>query len=56
MPVVVNNDFSKDTYGMKSEMLNAIQAEFAAIQSELAAPANIETWAEDCLAIYTKLE
>jgi hypothetical protein len=53
MPVVVDNNFSKDSYGMRSERLSAIQGNFATIQTELAAPAHIETWAEDCYDVYT---
>jgi hypothetical protein len=37
MPVVVDNDFSKDTYGMRTERLLAIQGNFALVQPELAA-------------------
>jgi hypothetical protein len=52
MPVVVDNNFSLDTYGNRTERLIAIQSNFASIQTELVAPANIETWAEDCYDVY----
>ena len=52
MSVVVDNSFSADTYGMRTERLIAIQTNFASIQTELQAPANIETWAEDCYDVY----
>jgi hypothetical protein len=43
MPVVVDNNFSKDSYGMRSERLIAIQDNFAFIQSELNTPGDIAT-------------
>jgi len=55
MPIVVNNNFSEDSYGMRSERLSAIQGNFDSIQSELAAPAAIATWAEDCYDVYAEL-
>ena len=55
MPVVVNNNFSQDTYGMRTERLIAIQGNFASIQPELSAPANISTWAADCFDVYANL-
>jgi len=32
MPVIVDNNFSHDTYGIRAERLNAIQGNFALIQ------------------------
>jgi hypothetical protein len=55
MPVIVDNNFSQDTYGMRTERLIAIQGNFATIQTELQAPAHIETWAEDCFDVYSNL-
>ena len=55
MPVVVDNVFSKDTYGMRTERLIAIQTNFDLIQPDLSAPANIATWAEDCYDVYANL-
>lgn len=55
MSVVVNNDFSNDTYGIRAERLNAIQGNFSSIQTELEAPANIETWAATCYDDYSTI-
>jgi hypothetical protein len=55
MPVVVDNNFSLDTYGMRSERLIAIQSNFDSLQPDLSAPANIATWAEDCYDVYANL-
>ena len=55
MPVVVDNVFSRDTYGMRAERLIAIQGNFASIQTELQAPAHIATWAVNCADIYNDL-
>ena len=55
MPVVVDNNFSLDTYGMRSERLIAIQTNFDLIQPDLSAPAEIATWAEDCYDVYANL-
>ena len=53
MPVVVDNVFSRDTYGVRAERLIAIQENFGSIQTELQAPANIATWADDCYDVYS---
>jgi hypothetical protein len=55
MPVVVNNNFTEDSYGMRSERLSAIQGNFATIQPVLAAPVHIATWAVDCYDVYADL-
>jgi hypothetical protein len=55
MPVVVDNNFSQDTYGTRTERLIAIQGNFASIQPELQAPAHIVTWAVDCFDVYSNL-
>jgi hypothetical protein len=55
MPVVQNNNFSLDTYGMRSERLIAIQSNFASIQPELSAPAEVATWSDDCYDVYANL-
>ena len=55
MPVVVDNVFSRDTYGMRSERLIAIQSNFASIQPELSAPAEVATWSDDCYNVYSNL-
>ena len=55
MPVVVDNVFSRDTYGMRSERLIAIQSNFASIQPELSAPAEVATWSDDCYDVYANL-
>ncbi len=52
MPIIRNNNFSKDTYGARAERLNAIQGSFANIQPELQAPAHIAEWAVDCYDTY----
>jgi len=48
MPVVLNNNFSEDTYGIRIERL-------IAIQPELNAPANIADWADDCADVFSNL-
>ena len=53
MPVIQNNNFSQDTYGNRAERLIAIQENFGSIQTELQAPANIATWADDCYDVYS---
>ena len=53
MPIIVDNNFSHDTFGVRAERLNAIQGNFATIQAELSAPAAIATWAEDCYDVYS---
>ena len=53
MPVVVDNVFSRDTYGVRAERLIAIQENFGSIQTELQSPANIATWADDCYDVYS---
>ena len=55
MPVVLNNNFSNDTYGVRTERLIAIQGNLASIQSELQVPANILTWSEDCNDVFSNL-
>ncbi|MDT3738662.1 MAG: fibronectin type III domain-containing protein [Candidatus Kapabacteria bacterium] len=55
MPVVVNNNFAQDTYGMRTERLIAIQGNFTMIQPALQSPAHIATWAEDCFDVYSNL-
>ena len=55
MPVVVNNNFSQDTYGMRTERLIAIQENFDSVQPDLQAPAHIVAWAEDCYDVYSNL-
>ena len=55
MPVVLNNNFSEDTYGIRIERLIAIQGNFASIQPVLNAPANIADWAEDCADVFSNL-
>lgn len=55
MPVILDNNFAKDTYGVRTERLIAIQGNFASIQPELQAPAHIESWAEDCFDVYSNL-
>ena len=52
MPIVVDNNFSRDSHGMRAERLNAIEANFATVQVFLNAPANIATWAADCYTAY----
>ena len=51
MPIVVNNNFSQDTYGMRTERLIAIQGNFALIQPELSSPAHITNWEDDTTPI-----
>jgi hypothetical protein len=51
----VDNNFSRDFYGMSTERLSAIQGNFASIQTELNAPTNYETWAVDCYGKYAEL-
>ena len=55
MPVVINNNFSQDTYGMRAERLIAIQGNFASIQSELNAPEHIVEWAADCSDAFNEI-
>ena len=55
MPIVLNNNFTEDTHGIRAERLNAIQGNFASIQPELSAPANVATWAVDCYDVYSQL-
>jgi len=55
MPTIVDNNFTVDSHAMRAERLNAIQTEFDAIQAELAAPAAIATWAEDCYDAYMEI-
>ncbi len=51
MPIVVNNNFSQDTYGIRTERLIAIQGNFALIQPELSASAHISNWEDDTTPI-----
>jgi len=39
MPVVVDNVFSRDTYGVRAERLIAIQENFDSVQPDLQTPA-----------------
>jgi len=55
MPVIQNNDFANDTHGSRAERLNAIQGNFASIQPDLQAPANIADWADDCYDVYSQI-
>lgn len=55
MPTIVDNNFTIDSYPMRSERLNTIQGNLSSIQSELNAPANIVTWAEDCYDVFSDL-
>ncbi len=55
MPIVVNNNFSEDSFEMRSERLSAIQGNFATIQPELSAPDYIAECAEDCYDVYAEL-
>jgi len=55
MPIIRNNNFSKDSYGARAERLNGIQGSFANIQPELQAPAHIAEWAVDCYDVYMHL-
>jgi hypothetical protein len=55
MPAIIDNSFSQDSYGMRAERLNAIQTEFAAIQTELAAPASIATCAESRIKRFSQI-
>jgi len=41
MQVVLNNNFSEDTYGIRIERLIAIQGNFGSIQAELSASASL---------------
>jgi len=41
MPIVVDNNFANDTYGIRTERLSAIQGNLSSIQPELASPAPI---------------
>ena len=52
MPLIQNNDFANDTHGSRAERLNAIQGNFASIQPDLQAPANIADWADDCADVF----
>ncbi len=38
MPIVIDNSFSRDSYGMRAERLIAIQSNFVSIQSKFNAP------------------
>ena len=40
MPLIQNNDFANDTHGSRAERLNAIQGNFASIQSRYSTPAH----------------
>ena len=55
MPVVVDNNFSKDSYGMRSERLIAIQENLPTVQPDLQAPAAIVTWAATCHDVFLAL-
>lgn len=55
MPVILDNNFAKDTYGIRTERLIAIQGNFSTVQPDLQAPAHIESWADDCFDIYSNL-
>jgi hypothetical protein len=53
MSVIFDNSFTKDSNATRTARLLTIQSNFATIQPELAAPASIATWAEDCYDVYT---
>ena len=54
MPIVVDNNFGKDSYNIRAERLNAIQGNLETFQPVLNAPPAIITWAEDCYDIFTQ--
>lgn len=54
MPVVLNNNFSEDSYGIRAERLNAIQGNLASFQPVLNAQPAIVSWAEDCYDVFTQ--
>lgn len=54
MPIVVDNNFGKDSYGIRAERLNAIQGNLTSFQPVLNAQPAIVTWAEDCYDVFTQ--
>ena len=55
MDVVKDNNFSKDTFGVRIERLIAIEGNIASIQDELQAPAHIINWSSNCCSIFTNI-
>ena len=55
MPIVVDNNFKRDTYGIRAERLNAIQGNLASFQPVINAQPPIVTWSTDCYDVFTQM-
>jgi len=53
MAIVVDNNFSNDSYSIRGERLNAIQGNSTSFQLELYVPAPISTWADKTTQNYS---
>ena len=52
MAIILDNIFSRDSYGVRAERLHTIQANLPVIQPELNAPPEITGWASGCYDIF----